>query len=131
MRPFPKLRPTLWDGLVLTMVAGAAVAGGAWLWTGSPAEGALTAVVSADGQEIDQIPLTDSGETTIENRGYTLHLRWTPDAVWVEEADCPTQDCVRTGRISRTGQSIVCLPARVSVRLTGGSAEDGVDAMLG
>ena len=36
-------------------------------------------------------------------------------------SDCPTQDCVHTGTITRSGQSIVCLPARVSVVLTGGA----------
>lgn len=50
-------------------------------------------------------------------------------AAW---ADCPTQDCVRTGLITQSGQSIVCLPARIIVRLEGGAMEDsGVDAVVG
>ena len=43
--------------------------------------------------------------------------------VRVEESDCPTQDCVHTGTITRAGQSIVCLPARVIIRLEGGTAD--------
>ena len=39
-------------------------------------------------------------------------------------------DCVRTGTITRAGQSIVCLPEQVVVQLTGASA-DGPDVILG
>ena len=38
----------------------------------------------------------------------------------VSSSDCPTQDCVHTGTITRAGQSIVCLPEQVVVQLTGG-----------
>ena len=47
-------------------------------------------------------------------------------------SDCPTQDCVHTGTISRSGQSIVCLPARIVIQLTGGAADSsGVDIVIG
>ena len=62
--------------------------------------------------------------------GYTLHVVLTAEGVWVERSDCPTQDCVHTGHISRSGQSIVCLPARVVIRLEGGT-DSGVDAVIG
>ena len=80
------------------------------------------------------IPLDQTGETqrTVEGGGYTLEICLTDTEVWVEHSDCPTQDCVHTGRISRSGQSIVCLPARVVVELEGGStADDGLDAVIG
>ena len=47
-------------------------------------------------------------------------------------SDCPTQECVHTGKITRSGQSIVCLPARIVVQLEGGAAaDDGVDLVIG
>ena len=50
----------------------------------------------------------------------------------VSSSDCPTQDCVRTGTISRSGQSIVCLPARIIIQLTGGAADSNdVDIVIG
>ena len=50
----------------------------------------------------------------------------------MEEADCPTQDCVHTGTITRTGQSIVCLPARIIIRLEGGTVDkDAPDVVIG
>lgn len=133
MKASPKLRPSLWDGtVVLAVVVLAAVFVLALRSGGSG--GSLTAVLSVDGAETERIPLEGLADTerVVENNGYTLHIRLTETEVWVESSDCPTQDCVHTGHISRGGQSIVCLPARVIVALEGGpAAESGVDAVIG
>ena len=87
-----------------------------------------------DGETVGTLPLSgvERGERTFAGSGYTLHVVLTAENVWVERSDCPTQDCVHTGHISRSGQSIVCLPARVIVRLEGGETVDtGVDAVIG
>lgn len=127
-----KTSPTRWDGLVAAGVVLAAVVCAALVWPG-PGSGGLTAVLSVDGKETERVELTKTKEREriIQANGYTLHLSLSETEVWMEQADCPTQDCVHTGHISRAGQSIVCLPARVSVQLVGGAAEDGVDAVLG
>ena len=47
--------------------------------------------------------------------------------VWMEEADCPDKLCVNQGRISKAGQTIICLPNRIMVTIIGGTAQyDGV-----
>lgn len=133
MRQFPKLKPNLWDALVAVLVVILAAACAAIIWfQGAQAQGTLEAVISADGVELEHLPL-EAGERTIEANGYTLHLTLTETEVCVDYSDCPTQDCVHTGRISRSGQSIVCLPARVVIQLQGGTPEqdDGVDMVLG
>ncbi len=38
--------------------------------------------------------------------------------VRITEADCPNQDCVEKGAISRQGQIILCLPHKLSVTIT-------------
>ena len=84
--------------------------------------------------EKERLPLkkADGTEWTISSNGYTLHVVLTAEDVWVEESDCPTQDCVHTGHISRRGQSIVCLPARVIVRLEGGQKDESApDVVIG
>ena len=43
--------------------------------------------------------------------------------VCVTRSDCPGQDCVHTGRITRSRQSIVCLPEQVVIQLTGGTSD--------
>lgn len=148
MKPFPKLRPTAWDALVVLCVAVLAVGLALFQWRGGQSQ-ALTAVVSVDGEEVDRFSPEDLLERprTYTNNGYTLTVVFGIDyegparnamppsgesGLRVAASDCPTQDCVHTGIIARSGQSIVCLPARVIVRLEGGTAEDGgVDAVLG
>lgn len=134
MRSSPKLRPGLWDGAVVLAVVLLAVSCALAIWGDRNGGDALTAVISVDGVETQRIALSGLKDTeqVVESNGYTLHIHLTETEVWVETSDCPTQDCVRTGHISRGGQSIVCLPARVIVALEGGpAAEDGVDAVLG
>ena len=116
-RPSPKLRPTWADALVILSVAALAMALAVFQWRGGDSGGALTAVVSVDGTEADRF----APEELLEQPRLRVAL-----------SDCPTQDCVRTGTISRGGQSIVCLPARIIVRLEGGPGDPAeVDAVLG
>lgn len=127
MRAFPELRPRLLDSLVAAAVLALAAVCAACTWGGGT--GQLTAVVEIDGVEADRFFLDHSGAHTYPAGDYTLTVEETEEGVRVSHSDCPTQDCVRTGTISRSGQSIVCLPARLSVTLTGGGAE--VDAVIG
>ena len=134
MRSSPELRPGLWDGAVVLAVVLLAVSCALAIWGDRNGGDALTAVISVDGVETQRIALSGLKDTeqVVESNGYTLHIHLTETEVWVDTSNCPTQDCVRTGHISRGGQSIVCLPARVIVALEGGpAAEDGVDAVLG
>ena len=134
MKSSPKLRPCLWDGLVVLLVAALAVACALAVWSRGNDAGDLTAVVIVDGSEAERIPLKDfpDGERTYSGNGYTLRVLLAPEGIRVEEADCPTQDCVHTGTITRAGQSIVCLPARIIIRLEGGAVDaDAPDVVIG
>ena len=59
MKSSPKLRPNGWDGLAAAVVLVLAVACAALVWTGGGQSGPLTAVVSADGETVDQVVLAD------------------------------------------------------------------------
>lgn len=149
VRPFPDLRPTAWDGLVVLCVAALAVGIAFFQWRGGGSGGELTAVVSADGREVDRFAPEEllKAPRTYANNGYTLEVALSTDyahpassalppsgetGLRVAQSDCPTRDCVHTGAITRGGQSIVCLPARIVIRLEGGGADpDAVDAVLG
>lgn len=148
MKSPPKLRPTAWDALVALCVAALALGIAFFQWRGETSQ-ALTAVVSVDGEEADRFALAEllKSPRTYTANGYTLevcaairgeasapgHKKSGGEAgLRVALSDCPTQDCVHTGIITRSGQSIVCLPARIIIRLEGGTADpDGVDAVLG
>ena len=44
---------------------------------------------------------------------------------YMKYADCPDGVCKSTGRIKYNGQSIICLPNRVSVMIESGEMGDG------
>ena len=128
MKSSPKLRPNGWDGLLAAVVLALAVAGGVLFWTGGGDAGALTAVVSVDGAETEGVTLaglTAPEERIYTHNGYTLHVTFTAGSAQVTASDCPTQDCVHTGAITRGGQSIVCLPGRIVIQQEGGAADAG------
>lgn len=149
MRRSPELRPTVWDGLTALAVLLLALGLAFFQWRGSGESGELTAVVTIDGEEADRFAPAEllNAPRTYTHNGYTLEVALGVDyenpplnalppvgtsGICVAVSDCPTWDCVRTGIISRGGQSIVCLPARVIIRLEGGAADpDAPDAVLG
>ncbi len=124
----PKLVPTKYDALVVLIVLALAVALGARYWF-APAREAAEIIVSIGGVEAERLTFDDS-EYDYTNNGYTVHVTVRAGSVRVDHADCPTQDCVRTGAISRPGQSIVCLPARIILTIEGAAAPD-YDAIAG
>ena len=138
MRRSPELRPTGWDALVVLAVAALAALFAWAAWGGQEDAGEpLTAVVSVDGAEVERIDLArEDGERTYTHNGYTLTVSLRPGGepgVRVVASDCPTQDCVHTGAITRAGQSIVCLPARMIFQLEGGETPEagGPDLVIG
>ena len=138
MKRSPELRPNPWDGVVALLVLLLAMGCGMTVWGGQNQAEQLTVVVSVDGEEVERIKLDDSGDLscrTYSGNGYTLVVDLRPDGetgVRVEHSDCPSQDCVHTGTITRSGQSIVCLPARIIIQLEGApSSGTGPDIVIG
>ncbi len=48
--------------------------------------------------------------------------------VWVSDADCTNHDCMKQGRIFKVGQTIICLPHQMVIRIVG-AAEVEYDAV--
>ena len=48
---------------------------------------------------------------------------------WVSRSDCPHQICVHTGKIEMPSQTIVCVPNRVLVEITGRSLNETYNAV--
>ena len=126
MKSSPELRPNRYDALVALAVLALAVLLGMRVWTAPAQTGELTVTVSVDGQAVERVPLSSyAGAHTYTGNGYTLTVRAADGALAVTQSDCPGQDCVHSGAITRAGQSIVGLPARISITLSGtGSGYD-------
>ena len=119
MKRSPKLKPTKWDALVVLAVLLLALGLGARPYFA----GELTISVAIDGETVERCALSTYEGGTYKSRGYTLTVEVADGAVYVASSDCPNQDCVHSGAISRAGQSIVCLPARVAVTLEGAASD--------
>lgn len=135
----PELKWNRYDAIVAGLVALLAVIVAVWFYLPKGQTDDLTVVISVGGQETERLPLTrlPDAPTRIDGEnGYTLWLSLSHDlsdglGVYVSESDCPTQDCVHTGTITRAGQSIVCLPAQIVIHLEGTAPADGPDVIVG
>lgn len=125
-----ELKFNRFDALVALIIALLAVAAALWFYLPRSQSGQLTVVISVAGEETRRVPLSDFTETTVTGGSYTLRVSTRDGGVAVTDSDCPTQDCIHTGVITRAGQSIVCLPAQVVVHLEG-SAPDAPDVIVG
>ncbi len=84
-------------------------------------------LVLAETGEVVEISLTEDSERTVISRGVTLTVTVSGGALYVSSSDCRDGICRSTPQISRAGQSIVCAPAGVVLRVVGGEAYvDGV-----
>lgn len=86
------------------------------------------AVVMVDGKEYGSYPLSEDTVIKIksENGGYNL-LVIEDGLASIEEASCPDKICVRHKPVENTGETLVCLPNKVTVEIENGK-EASVDA---
>ena len=115
-----RCRPTLWDGVVALAVVALAVL---LVFLLRPAEGSnLTAVITLDGETVAQYRLDQLSQPvtlTVDEGTYPLTIRAEQGRICIEHSDCPSQDCVRAGWISRPGQQIILLSNRLVITLSG------------
>lgn len=89
------------------------------------ATGGDTVVVEKDGKPFGRYALDEDRTVDIDSHN-RLVIR--DGEAFMEWADCPDGDCLRQGKLDKTGGSIVCLPHRVVITVAGDS---GVDAVAG
>ena len=75
------------------------------------------AEVAEGGVVIATYPLDTDGEYLLAGGKNMLVIK--DGYAYMTEADCPDRTCVKTGKISKTGESIVCLPNKISVVIRG------------
>ena len=68
----------------------------------------------------------DAEETISVEGTYHNTIQIQDGKVAITESDCPGEDCVHSGWINSMGRSIVCLPNRVEIRITGEAEVDFV-----
>lgn len=81
------------------------------------------AVIKIDSQVYTTLPLDSNNERmeiplTLPADNHILIVS-EKGQIWVEDSSCPDKVCVRTGKISKSGQSAVCLPNKTVVYIEG------------
>lgn len=89
----------------------------------------LTAEILQNGRMTRSIKLDSAlpEEFTLTGASGSNLVRVERGRIAVISADCPDKDCVKRGWLSRRGDGAVCLPNRLSIRITapGKAAIDG------
>lgn len=75
------------------------------------------AVVELDGKELGSYPLSEDTEVRIGSELGENILVIKDGKAYVSSADCPDGICVSHYPISREGETIVCLPHRLVIRI--------------
>ncbi|MGN1345642.1 MAG: NusG domain II-containing protein [Eubacteriales bacterium] len=128
----PSHHLTLADGLAVALLLLAAGISAFVPFFGSyrtSGEASSVCVVSHDGIS-EAFPLSVDRTLSFSSNGCALTVSIRNGTAAVTASDCPDQVCVNSGSISRAGQAIVCVPARVVVRIEGTSSGD-IDAVAG
>lgn len=115
-------RGDLWAVAVVVFIALCTVF--AFLPSGSENTGSM-AQIYVNSVLIRELPL-DMDTSFIIEGDYQNTISVSGGKIRISQSDCPGEDCVHSGAISAPGRSIVCLPNRVEIRVTGASDVDFV-----
>ena len=76
-----------------------------------------TLVITIDGQEYGRYSLSKEQTINIETERGINTVVIKDNAAHMEEADCPDSYCIKMGKKSNAGETIVCLPHRLVVEI--------------
>lgn len=91
------------------------------IFTTTREEGAYV-VVRIDGNEAAKYSLSQNGEYSLN--GGTNILRIEDGKAYLTDANCPDHLCVKQGKVYRNGETITCLPNRLTVTVYGAESSD-------
>lgn len=74
-------------------------------------------IVKVDGVEVARYSFSDEG--TYELNGGTNILCIKDNQAWLLDANCKDHICVKQGKISKEGETITCLPNKLTVTVYG------------
>ncbi|WP_138419987.1 NusG domain II-containing protein [Aquibacillus sediminis] len=85
------------------------------------ADSSRVAVISIDNEEVERVTLTGNEGTDVfdiqESGSHINTVEVHDDRIRMKSATCSDQVCVRTGYISKPGETIVCLPHKVIIEI--------------
>ncbi len=129
------------DKQILAVILAAALALLAFQYFSGHRSQELVLEISRPGAErlrmpVSSLPQGEQGRWHVEGAAGGVYLSYWPDqGVHVDRATCPDQACVKMGFINKAGQSIVCVPNEIIIRLIAledpaGQGEEELDGVL-
>lgn len=85
--------------------------------------------ITVDGEVYGTWPLSEDREIEVDT-SYGHNLVVIADGeVFMQDADCPDRYCVRQGAIKSINKSIICLPHKLVVEVTGEAADTAGESL--
>jgi hypothetical protein len=91
---------------------------------GTLRKGQSAQITDGDGN-IHEIPLNTNERKEITTALGTNTVEVADGQIRIVEASCANKDCIHQGAIGKPGQTIVCLPNRLVIRIEDSSGDDG------
>lgn len=115
---------------ILLVAAILVVAGICYIYYTHHAAPGAYAVITVEDTVVKKLPLDKDTTYTVQTQaGYNI-VTIQDGFADVTEADCRDSVCVESKRISKTGETIVCLPHKMVVSIEG-DTEQEIDAVVG
>ena len=111
------------DWLAILLVAALSIACAMLFMPGNTSDQMHTVQVYHNSRLVREIPLSSNAVLEIDG-DYHNTITIENSRVSISESSCPGEDCVHSGWIDSAGRSIVCLPNRVEIRISGESDVD-------
>ena len=93
---------------------------GIWLYSIAARQEGGYAQVAIDGEIVMELPLNKNTSVILGQGEHSDTLIIENGQAYVSEASCPDHVCIRQGKVSYNGQTIVCLPNKLVVTIRGG-----------
>lgn len=99
-------------------------------------------VIRQNGKVVKETPLSQNQEIRIGSSGVidenssrqekqpVENIIYISDGeIYMKSANCPDKSCVSQGKIHQVGESIICLPHKISIEITDENAETKIDGI--
>ena len=122
----PMRRIRLGDMMVILAVL--VTAGVLFAFSFLPKEAGTYLSVTSDAGEA-RYTLSENRTVTVNSGGHTLSVVIDNQKAYVASSDCPDGSCLHQGKISSVGETVICVPSGVVLKVLGeGSHEDDIVA---
>ena len=105
---------------IFVCIALAVVSALVWAFMQSGAKGAERVNIYRDGKLISSLGVDKDTEYKVDK----LTVKIENGAAFISESDCKCKTCIGFGRLSKAGQTAVCLPNKITIELIGKSEID-------